>query len=133
MSAFRVYMFMGLPLAFEVIQKKSVYYNKSIYLEIRLVFEDDRFMQKERVRPVLETGTIILCPYEKKDIAALEGVQNKFTRKLFLRSYHMPYPQIPIGDQCDKTLGLNSLESGRDSTQGPMIFGLRVGDRPTEG
>ena len=61
------------------------------------------------VCPVLETATTVFNPFKKKDIATLEGVQNSFTRKLYLRSFHVPHSEIPIWSERNKIFDLKTL------------------------
>lgn len=61
---------------------------------------------KTYVRPVLEYGTVVFCPFKKKSISKLESVQNSFTRKLMIRSLGFSYDLIPDGATRNINFGL---------------------------
>ena len=68
---------------------------------------------KTYVRPLVESGTTVFCPYKKKYIQAIEKVQNNFTRKLLLRIGGFLYSRIPKAVFRNRYLELSTLASRR--------------------
>lgn len=79
------------------------------------------------IRPILESNVVIFSPYKRKDILALERVQNMFTRKLLLRCYGFSYREIPGYSHRNKSLGLPSLEWRRKRSDLLMAFKMFKG------
>ena len=68
---------------------------------------------KAFIRPMLEYGTVIFYPHNKKAISRLETIQNSFTRKILIRALGFNYNAIPRGIVRNKMLGLESLQCRR--------------------
>ncbi|EYC10973.1 hypothetical protein Y032_0053g2399 [Ancylostoma ceylanicum] len=68
---------------------------------------------KTYVRPLLEYGTVIFCPYKRKLVEKLEKVQNNSTRKLLIRTVGFMCDKIPSAKERKVNLSLNSLSRRR--------------------
>ncbi|KIH61084.1 hypothetical protein ANCDUO_08649 [Ancylostoma duodenale] len=76
---------------------------------------------------IVEFGTTIMSLHKKKDVMALESVQNNFTRKLFLRITGLFYAQIPCGEQRRMQISLPSLASRRKKFDLVMAYKMLTG------
>ena len=80
------------------------------------------------VRPILEYGTTVSNPYQKKDITILEKVQNAYTRKIFRRCHGKTWQTMPDSSSRNESLSLGTLRERRQKTDmkllGKLVFGF---------
>nr|CDJ94640.1 similar to predicted protein [Haemonchus contortus] len=82
---------------------------------------------KTYIRPVVECGTSVFCPYKVKDIQLIEKIQDNFTRKLVIRSGDATYGKVPRPNSRNKSLQLHCLWSRRKVYDVCMVFKLLTG------
>jgi hypothetical protein len=74
------------------------------------------------VRPIVESASTIFSPTKKEDINALESVQNKFSKWLYLRERNYEYSTIPSPKRRNRLYNLESLASRRLRCDLIMIY-----------
>ncbi|VDO25857.1 unnamed protein product [Haemonchus placei] len=79
------------------------------------------------MRPIVERGTSVFCPYKMKDIQVIEKIQDNFTRKLVARSGDATYGKVPRPNSMNKSVQLHCLWSFKKIYDVCMVFKVLTG------
>ena len=80
------------------------------------------------VRSILESSTTVFSPYQEKDIAVLEKVQNYFTRRIFRRC-EIGASSMQSSEERNAAMGLKTLKQRREANDLLFLYKLISGKK----
>lgn len=113
---------------YEAIVRKATFRTYQIFKG--LTVKDEKVLikaYKTYVRPIVESGASIFCPWKKKDVDLLEKVQDNYTRKLCIRTGEAVFSDVPHPSSRNQKFKLHSLKSRRKVYDVCMVFKLLTG------